>query len=449
MAGAGFKTWSTGDVLTASDVNTYLMQQTVMAFADATARDAAVTSPTDGMICFLTGSSALQYHDGSSWTSIDLAGDITGVTAGTNISGGGTTGTVTVNLAIDAAVEAGSDGSGVDVTFHSATAGDYMLWDASDEKLIIEGTNGATALDVTDGNVVIGDGTLVVGADGAGEDVTFHSDTAGDYLLWDSSAEKLIIEGTNAATALDVSDGNLVVGDGSLSVSSTLTVGTDGAGADVTFHSDTAGDSFLWDSSEEKLILEGTNAATVLDVTDGNVSIGDGTLAVSGTVTVGTDGAGADVTFHSGTAGDAFVWDSSDEKLTITGTDGQTALDVPDGNVTITDTLTVSGGLVAPLAINAQTGTTYTFAIGDAGKLVTSSNGSAQTVTVPPNSSVAFAVGTQIIVQNIGSANATLAEGSGVTINSKDSNKEIDGQYAAATLIKTATDAWSLIGALA
>jgi hypothetical protein len=199
----------------------------------------------------------------------------------------------------------------------------------------------------------------------------------------------------------------------------------------------------LWDSSEEKLVLEGTNGATVLDITDGNVVIGDGTL------TVGSDGAGEDVTFHSDTSGDSLLWDSSDEKLVITGTDGQNALEVADGDVEITDQLTVSGGLVAPLQINAQTGTTYTFVIGDAGKLVTSSNGSAQSVTVPPNSGVAFAVGTQIIVQNIGSANATLVEGSGVTINSKDSNKEIDGQYAAATLIKTATDAWSLIGALA
>ena len=190
------------------------------------------------------------------------------------------------------------------------------------------------------------------------------------------------------------------------------------------------------------MILEGTNGATVLDITDGNVVIGDGTLVV------GSDGAGEDVTFHSDTAGDAFVWDSSEEKLTITGTDGQTALDVPDGNVTITDTLTVSGGLVAPLAINAQTGTTYTFVLADAGKLVTSSNGSAQTITVPPNSGVAFAIGTQIIVQNIGSANATLATAGTPTLNSKDSNLEIDGQFAAATLIKTATDAWSIIGAL-
>jgi len=109
-----------------------------------------------------------------------------------------------------------------------------------------------------------------------------------------------------------------------------------------------------------------------------------------------------------------------------------------------------AGSLVAPLAINPQIGTTYTLVLADAGKLVTSSNGSAQTITVPPTlSPTDFAVGTQIIIQNIGSANATLAQGAGVTINSKDSNKEIDGQYAAATLIKTATNVWSLIGALA
>ena len=133
-----------------------------------------------------------------------------------------------------------------------------------------------------------------------------------------------------------------------------------------------------------------------------------------------------------------------DAVLTATTTTANAAL--PKAGGTMTGTLV---GLVAPLTINAQTGTTYTFVLADAGKMVTSSNGSAQTFTVPPNSSVAFDIGTQIMVQNIGSANCTLAQGSGVTINSKDSNKEIDGQYAAATLIKTATDAWSLIGALA
>ena len=178
------------------------------------------------------------------------------------------------------------------------------------------------------------------------------------------------------------------------------------------------------------------------------VSMQEALTSLTTAAAFGSDGAGVDVTFNSATAGDTMLWDASEEKLVITGTNGQNSLEVADGDVSVTDSLTVSGGLIAPLAINAQTGTTYTFVAADAGKLVTSSNGSAQTITIPPNSSVAFATGTQIIVQNIGSANATLAQGSGVTIQSKDSNKEIDGQYAAATCIKTATDTWSLIGAL-
>ena len=116
-------------------------------------------------------------------------------------------------------------------------------------------------------------------------------------------------------------------------------------------------------------------------------------------------------------------------------------------SVTVTGAVT-AGSVVAPLAINAQTGTTYTFADGDQSKLVTASNGSAQTYTVPPNSGVAFAVGTAITIIGIGAGKVTLAEGSGVTINSKDSEKAIDGQHASVTIIKTATDTWQLIGAL-
>ena len=199
-----------------------------------------------------------------------------------------------------------------------------------------------------------------------------------------------------------------------------------------------------WNSGDITAVVAGTNISG--GATSGSATVN---LAIDAAVDFGSDGAGVDVSFHSATAGDLMLWDASDEKLVITGTDGQNALEVADGDVEITDQLTVSGGLVAPLAINAQSGTTYTFVLADAGKFVSSDNGSAQTFTVPPNSSVAYAVGTQIIVQNIGSANCTLAEGSGVTINSKDDALEIDGQFAAATLIKTATDAWSLIGALA
>jgi len=65
----------------------------------------------------------------------------------------------------------------------------------------------------------------------------------------------------------------------------------------------------------------------------------DGTRAFTGAVTVGTDGAGHDVTFHSDTAGDSFFWDSSDEKLVITGTDGQFSFVVEDGDAQVKDKL--------------------------------------------------------------------------------------------------------------
>jgi hypothetical protein len=101
------------------------------------------------------------------------------------------------------------------------------------------------------------------------------------------------------------------------------------------------------------------------------------------------------------------------------------------------------------ISLNAQTGTTYTLILGDADKLVEMNNAAANTLTVPPNSSVAFSTGTQIIVVQKGAGTTTIAAGSGVTLLSKDSALGIGGQYGAATCIKIATDTWYVIGDLA
>ena len=98
--------------------------------------------------------------------------------------------------------------------------------------------------------------------------------------------------------------------------------------------------------------------------------------------------------------------------------------------------------------INAQTGTTYTFVLADAGKVVTLSNTSAITATVPANGTAAFPVGTQIDVHQLGAGQVTFAAAGGVTINPSGTLK-ISGQHKAATLLKVATDSWQLIGALA
>jgi hypothetical protein len=69
-AGLGFKTFVTGDILTAADANGYLMSQTVMVFADAAARTAAITSPQEGMITYLKDTNSTEYYSGSAWVSV-------------------------------------------------------------------------------------------------------------------------------------------------------------------------------------------------------------------------------------------------------------------------------------------------------------------------------------------------------------------------------------------
>ena len=141
---------------------------------------------------------------------------------------------------------------------------------------------------------------------------------------------------------------------------------------------------------------------------------------------------------------------------TVSGTTAQFNTALTDGDFATlagTETLT-NKTLTAPiinLSLNAQTGTTYTFVLADNGKLVTASNGSAQTYSIPTNASVAFPVGTQINVLQIGTGQVTInAVTSGTTtITSTGSTAaapKLRAQYSAATCIKTGTDTWTVVG---
>jgi hypothetical protein len=101
------------------------------------------------------------------------------------------------------------------------------------------------------------------------------------------------------------------------------------------------------------------------------------------------------------------------------------------------------------LAFNAQTGTSYTLVVADAAnKLVTASNASAITITVPPS---VFTTGNVINVQQIGAGQVTFAQGAGVTITSSGataSAPKIRKQYSASTIICTGSNTFTILGDL-
>jgi hypothetical protein len=120
--------------------------------------------------------------------------------------------------------------------------------------------------------------------------------------------------------------------------------------------------------------------------------------------------------------------------------------------------VSIIGGSVSPstaLTVNAQTGTTYTFVLTDSNNtLVTASNASAQTYSIPTNASVAFPIGAQINIIAIGAGQVTInAVTSGTTTvlsnGATAAAPKLRVQYSSATLVKVATDAWYVIGDIA
>lgn len=127
-------------------------------------------------------------------------------------------------------------------------------------------------------------------------------------------------------------------------------------------------------------------------------------------------------------------------------------------SVTTTNTATLTNKtLTAPIitySVNAQTGTTYTFVASDAGAIVTASNSSALTYSIPTNASVPFAIGSQITVISIGTGLTTInAVTSGTTsiysTGATAAAPKLRAQYSSATAIKIATDTWYVVGDVA
>lgn len=109
----------------------------------------------------------------------------------------------------------------------------------------------------------------------------------------------------------------------------------------------------------------------------------------------------------------------------------------------------VSGGAGIVSAIKAETGTTYTFVVGDVNKFITCDNSSAITVTIPPD---VFAEADTIMIQQKGTGQVTVVEGSGVTITSTGATEDAPktkSRYSALTIICLANNSFTVIGDVA
>ena len=231
-------------------------------------------------------------------------------------------------------VTTGEDDTGYDVKFFGATSGAYMIYDASSNDLELAGAAVLSIDSTTDSSSTTSGSLYTAGGVGIAKKLYVGTD--------------LDVDGTTNLDVVDI--------DGAVQIDSTLTIGENDTGYDVKFFGATSGQYMLWDQSADELVLPGTqklsfhdaaggenilasadghlevNAGTTLDITAPTVDINVATLLnIDGTsqfqragdnaaFLVGWNDTGHDVTFYGDTSGQYMLWDESEDELVLSGT---------------------------------------------------------------------------------------------------------------------------------
>jgi hypothetical protein len=186
-------------------------------------------------------------------------------------------------------------------------------------------------------------------------------------------------------------------------------------------------------ASKQDTLVSGTNIKTI----NSTSLLGSGNVAVEPTITATTSadyyrGDKTFATLNKAAVGLGNVDNTSDANKPVS-TATQTALDAKTNKLVVANRQTAS----------------YTLVLSDADKLVEMNVASANNLTVPLNSSVAFSTGTQILLAQYGSGQTTIVATSGVTIRSNGAKLKLNAQYSGATLVKIAENEWYLFGDIA
>jgi len=315
-AGLGFKTFVTGEVLTAGDTNGYLMQG-INVFASTAARDAAITSPQEGQFAYTKDTNSLWYYTGSAWAASGATGDIEGVTAGVGISGGGTSGTVTVTNSMATAIDAKGDlvaGTGADAFSRIAVGANNTVLTADSAQATglkwatVAATGTSFSLLNAGGTALTAASTITISgitgiqklyilveeaSTGTASDqpfIRFNADTGSNYIVagpqitWASTYSAGNVNNQVSGTGISKIDLAAMSASASSSVSASLFVdGCNGTG--FKYWSLTTGGTQASSNSQTHMtaqgIYEGTSVITSVSIT-GSSNFDNGTIFVFG-----------------------------------------------------------------------------------------------------------------------------------------------------------------------